>query len=187
LRNDLFSLMKEAATMKSLLTCSILSITILFLTAGAAGAEEIIVPESWAGVWETTTIEKDCQTLEIVNETTSRDTLCAGDVMNPEDPDGLFICSGSISDGALHMECSVTTEVFPGCSLSISLVSDATRTGDTSTGVSINSFTYTGVECFFEDTCTRLESTSVRTGEDPGCGTSPIAAASWGSLKSVYR
>lgn len=185
--NDLLSQMKEAATMKSFLRCSILSIATLLLIAGTAGAEEITVPESWAGIWETTTVEKDCQTLEIINETTTRDTLCTGDILNPEDPDGLLICSGSISEGALHLECSATLEVLPGCSLTISFVSDATRNGDNSSGVTVNQFTYTGSGCFFEDTCTRQESTSVRVGEDPGCGTSPVDSASWGSLKSIYR
>ncbi len=159
----------------------------LLLIAGAANAEDIIVPESWAGIWETTTTEMDCQTLEVINVTTTRDTLCAGDIMNPDDPDGIFTCSGTITEGTIHMECSSTVEVLPDCSLTISFVSDGTRTGGTSTGVSINSFTYTGAGCFFEDTCTRLESVSVRIGDDPGCGTSPVALASWGSLKSVYR
>ena len=165
---------------------SFLSLFIL-LIAGAANAEDIIVPESWAGIWETTTTEMDCQTLDVVNVTTTRDTLCAGDIMNPDDPDGVFTCTGTITDATIHIECSSTVEALPDCSLTISLVSDGTRTGDTSTGVSINSFTYTGAGCFFEDTCTRLESTSVRLGDDPGCEPSPVDSARWGSLKSVYR
>ena len=167
-------------------TYALLLIAAPLLIVGAAGAQEIIAPESWAGIWETTTIERDCQTLAIISETTSTDTICAGDIMNPEDPDEIFTCDGSVTDGAVHMECSGTVEIMPGCSLTISFVSDGTRDGDTSSGVTINTFTYVGAACFFEDTCSRNESTSVRTGEDPGC-TTPVAGATWGSLKSVYR
>ena len=159
----------------------------LFLIVGAAGAEDIIVPVSWEGVWEVTTTEMDCQTLEVINVSTTLDTLCAGEILNPENPDGLFICSGTVTDVALHLECSSTLDVLPDCSLTVSFVSDGTRNGDTTSGVSINTFTYTGAGCFFADTCTRLETTSVRTGDDPGCGASPVVSASWGSFKSVYR
>ena len=161
-----------------------------FLIVATAGAEDIIIPVSWEGVWETTTTEMNCQTLEVLSVTTTLDTLCAGDVMNPEDPDGgfpSFACSGTITDDTVHMECSGTMEVLPGCSLTLSFISDGTRNGDASTGVSINTFAYVGAGCFFEDTCTRFESTSVRTDDDPGCDATPVASASWGSLKSVYR
>ena len=172
--------------MKSFLTYSLIIIAAPLMFVGAAGAQEIIAPESWAGIWETTTIERDCETLAIISETTSTDTICAGDIMNPEDPEGIFTCEGTITDGAVHMECSGTVEILPGCSLTISFVSDGTRDGDTSSGVTINTFTYVGAACFFEDTCSRNESTSVRTGDDPGC-TTPVAEATWGNLKSVYR
>lgn len=77
--------------------------------------------------------------------------------------------------------------VLPDCSFTMSFVSDGTRTGDTSTGVSINTLTYTGSGCFFEDTCTRLETSSVRTSDNPDCEATPVASASWGAIKSVYR
>ncbi len=158
----------------------------LLLMAGTAGAEDIIVPESWAGIWETTTIEIDCETLVAQPAAVSLDTICAGDIMNPEDPEGIFICSGTITDETVHMECSGTVEVMPGCSLTISFESDGTRNGNSGNGVTINRSTYTGAACFFEDTCTRNETTSVRIDDDSSCAT-PVAAASWGSLKSVYR
>ncbi len=172
--------------MKLFLTYALLLIAAPLVIVGAAGAQEIIAPEGWAGIWETTTIERDCTTLEIISETTSTDTICAGDIMNPEDPDGIITCDGSATDGTVHIECSGTVEILPGCSLTISFVSDGTRNGDTSSGVTINTFTYTGSACFFEDTCSRRESTAVRIGEDPGC-TTPVAAATWGSMKSIYR
>jgi hypothetical protein len=157
------------------------------LTAGAATAEDIIVPESWAGIWETTTTEINCQTLDVGSVTTTMDTLCAGDILNPEDPEFGLDCSGSVTDVALHLECSATVDILPDCSLSISFVSDGTRSGETSSGVSVNTFTYTGTGCFFEDTCARRESTSVRTGDDPDCGVTPVTETRWGSLKSIYR
>ena len=172
--------------MKLFLTYALLLIAAPLVIVGTAGAQEIIAPESWAGIWETTTIERDCTTLEIISETTVTDTICAGDIMNPEDPDGVFTCDGSVTDATVHIECSGTVEILPGCSLTISFVSDGTINGDTSSGVTINTFTYTGAACFFEDTCSRRESTAVRTGEDPGC-TTPVAAATWGGLKSRYR
>ena len=178
---------KEGAAMRSFISNFLFLIAAPLFFVGAASADDIIVPESWAGVWETTATEKDCQTLEIISVTTTLDTLCAGDIINPEDPEGTFLCSGTMTDGAIHLECSSTVEILPDCSLTISFVSDGTRNGDNSTGVSINTFTYTGAGCFFEDTCTRLESTSVRTADDPGCGLAPVAAATWGSFKSVYR
>ncbi len=157
------------------------------LTAGAATAEDIIVPESWAGIWETTTTEMDCQTLDVISVTTTLDTLCAGDIFNPEDPEFGFVCSGSVTDVAIHLECSATVDILPDCSLSLSFVSDGTRSGETSSGVSVNAFTYTGTGCFFEDTCVRGETTSVRTGDDPDCGPTPVSETGWGSLKSIYR
>lgn len=176
--------------MRSFLMHLIILAAVPFLVVATAGAEDIIVPESWEGVWETTTTEMNCQTLEVISVTTTLDTLCGGDVMNPEDPDGSFPsfeCTGTVTDDTVQMECSGTMEVFPGCSLTLSFNSDGTRTGDTSTGVSINTFTYTGAGCFFEDTCTRLETTSVRTGDNPDCEATPVVTASWGAIKSIYR
>jgi len=176
--------------MRTFLSCASSLIAAMLVIVGTASAEDIIVPESWAGVWETTSTERDCETLEIINVTTTLDTLCAGDIMNPQDPDGEmpdFDCNGTVTDGAVHMECSVTVEIMPGCTLTISFVSDGTMDGDTSSGVSINTFTYTGAACFFPDTCTRFETTSVRTGDDPGCGLTPVDSPSWGTLKSSFR
>jgi len=175
--------------MKMFLTYTFLLIAAPLLIAGAASAQEIIAPESWAGIWETTTIERDCDTLEIIGDaTTSTDTICAGDIMNPEDPEEIITCEGTINDETVHMECSGTVEILPGCSLTISFVSDGTRNGDTSSGVTISRFTYVGAACIpgIEDTCSRNESTSVRIGDDSSCVT-PVASATWGSLKSVYR
>ena len=161
-----------------------------FLILASANAEDIIVPVSWEGVWETTTTEMNCQTLEVLSVTTTLDTLCAGDVLNPADPDGefpSFECTGTVTDDTINMECSGSMEVLPDCTFTISFISEGSITGDTSTGVSVNRFTYTGAGCFFEDMCTRLETTSVRTGAASGCGTTPVTSASWGGLKSVYR
>lgn len=184
--DDHSSLRKEASDMKLFLTYAFTLIAAPLLIAGAASADDIIVPESWAGIWETTTIEIDCETLEAQPATVSLDTLCAGDIMNPEDPDGIFSCIGSITDETVHLECSGTVEIMPGCSLTISFESDGTRNGDNGSGVTISRFTYTGAACFFEDTCTRNETTSIRVGYDPSCVT-PVASETWGSLKSVYR
>ena len=177
--------------MRSILVHLFLLTAAPLLIVASAGAEDIIVPASWEGVWETTTTEMNCQTLEVLSVETTLDTLCAGEVMNPEDPDGgfpSFACTGTVTDDSIYMECSGTMEVLPDCSFTISFISDGTRTGDTSTGVSINTFTYTGAGClFFEDTCTRLESSSVRIGDDPGCVATPVASVRWGGLKSFYR
>lgn len=184
--DDHSSLQKEVSAMKTLLTFTFLLIAAPLLIVGAASADDIIVPENWAGIWETTSIEIDCETLVAKPATVSLDTLCAGDIMNPEDPDGIFNCTGSITGDTVHMECSGTVEVMPGCSLTISFESDGTMNGETNSGVTINRFTYVGAACFFEDTCTRTESTSIRVGFDTSCVT-PVSSETWGSLKSVYR
>ena len=175
--------------MRTLFMFALALITAQCLIAGAASADSIVVPESWAGVWETTTTERDCETLEILSVTTSVDTLCAGDTFDFEDPDGGFpdlVCDGTITDTTLHMECSGSMEVFPGCTVTFNFVSDATRNGETTEGVTVITTTFDG-SCFSDDLCFRNESTSVRLGEDPDCGPTPVDSQSWGTLKSTYR
>jgi hypothetical protein len=176
--------------MKTLITCTIFLIAAQCLGTGTASADDIIVPESWAGIWETTTTEMDCETFEVISVSTTLDTLCAGDILNPENPDPdapELVCTGTVTDDTIHFECSFTMEILPGCSVTFSFVSDGTRNGDTSSGVTIQTTTYTGAGCFFPDTCTRNESTSVRIGVDPGCEQTPVDSHTWGTLKSSYR
>lgn len=175
--------------MKNLLIYTSLLLAGQLILTGPAIAQEITIPEAWAGVWENTTTEMDCETMEIVSVTTSIDTFCAGDILNPDDPDGgllEFDCEGSADDTTYHLECTGTGEIFPGCSVTFSYVTDGTRSGNTSEGVSVQTTTYEGT-CFVEDTCTRYETTSVRLEEDPDCELTPVLSASWGSLKSNYR
>ena len=175
--------------MKNLLIYTFLLLAGQLILTGPAIAQEITIPEAWAGVWENTVTEMDCETMEIVSVTTSIDTFCAGEAFNLEDPDGGlpdFECEGSANDSSYHLECSGTMEVFPGCSITVSFVSDATFNGNTSQGVSINTISYEG-DCFLEDTCVRYETSSVRLEEDPDCELTPVLSASWGSLKSIYR
>jgi len=175
--------------MKTFLTCTCSLTVALCLVAGVAGADTIVVPESWAGIWETTTTEMDCETREVKGVTTTTDTLCAGDILNPEDPDGEFpdlVCEGTANDTTFHLDCSGSMEIFPGCNFTLSFVSDGTRNGDNSIGVNIMTTTFDAA-CGFPGDCVRRESVAVRTSADSDCGLAPVDASSWGTLKSNYR
>jgi len=165
----------------------LLLIVASLLTAGASSAQDIVILESWAGIWETTTTEINCLTQAVVSVTTALDTLCAGNTWLADDPENIFVCNGSSTDLAVHLDCSATLDLGPECSLSMSFVSDATRDGEVATGVSVISFTYTGTGCFLPNTCVSQETSSVRTGDDPGCVATPVSEMRWGSLKSIYR
>ena len=175
--------------MRTFLSFAFLLTATAALMAGTAMAQDITIPESWAGVWETTTTEMDCVTMEVISVSTSLDTFCTGTSFIPEDPNGEFpelVCEGMADDTTIHVDCSGTLELTPDCTFTLGFLTDATRSGDTSQGVTINAMTFTGT-CFVPDSCTRREYTAVRLSDDPGCDQTPVFQASWGSIKSIYR
>ena len=149
---------------------------------------EFQVPAAWAGVWEVTDVERDCETLELVETTTGNDTLCAGDLIDLTD-DGTFEidCNGTVTDTHVDIECTGSSEEA-GCTGTFSLDLEADRDGETFSGTSITSLEFTGEGCgpFVFGFCQRIETTATRIGPQPAECAVPVETVSWSTLKARY-
>jgi hypothetical protein len=151
-------------------------------------AQDFTFPESWQGVWETTFTEYECGTENVTDQGVDVDSICAGDPFIPEFGDQVDMqCTGNVTDSVANLNCSYSEEVAPGCTVTFSYITEATKSGNTVTGTATASVTYEG-DCFIPDMCFYEEFTAVRlVDEDPGCSGTPVTTRSWGVLKDHYR
>ncbi len=146
-------------------------------------AVDIVVPQAWQGVWQTTRRTVDCATLAVLATQTYADTICAGEVyeVTPDTP-----CTGTITDDALNITCTFSEEVFPDCMVTYTQTFTGSRSGDTYTGTNVTIWDYSA-GCPLADSCQRYEWEAVRLAEDPGCRPTPVGQASWSAVKQAYR
>ncbi|HEV8481176.1 MAG TPA: hypothetical protein VGR66_10320 [Candidatus Eisenbacteria bacterium] len=148
------------------------------------------VPAEWAGVWTTVDTSYDCVTLAFKNTNTQTDTVCVGQEVG--DPGTLpynITCTGSANATTVHMHCTGSGELIPGCTVDIDIVTDGTVSGDSYYMVTTSSFTYTGAGCLgIPDQCLVLHSHGTRIASAPPayCAT-PTQPSTWGGLKAHYR
>ena len=159
-----------------------LAVAVLVGSCGIAAAA-ITVPASWQGVWETTRVQVDCVSHQVLGTTVHQDTLCAGRGFPL--PAG-FLCSGTMTDTDLNATCTETMEVLPGCSLTVTDVTTFTRTGGSATGTQTLNFVYTG-SCPVGNSCQMYNWTATQLALDPGCTQVPIEPTTWGTVKESYR
>jgi len=153
-----------------------------------AAAQLPEIPSAWSGIWEMSVTERDCGSEVILDSWTESDTLCAGDAFAFEEvPGGLSPeCIGSVDDTALDFSCTASQEVFTGCTATITVTLQATRTGETMAGDVTFDVVYTGL-CPLPDQCTVQDYTGTRVAAAPAeCAQVPAVTASWGAWKSRY-
>jgi len=148
------------------------------------------VPAEWAGVWTTVDTSYDCVTLAFKNTNTSTDTVCVGQEVG--DPGTLpfnITCTGSANSTTVHMHCTGSGEIIPGCTVDIDIVTDGTVSGGSYSMVTTSNFTYSGASCLgIPNSCQVLHSHGTRIAAAPAayCAT-PAQPSTWGGLKAHYR
>ena len=160
------------------------------LVSTAAHAEIPVFPEAWEGAWENNYVVRDCGSGDRLAEFVGFEYACANrppDLVGEEwfNP----VCEGEITDTSIDVTCTSVVEVFPGCSVEYTFSVQATRDGETVTGVERASAVSMGScgpgEVNF---CEETTYSGVRRADvDPSCELVPVEATSWSSIKSVYR
>ena len=170
-----------------LVTLSILALVVM-LAASAIPTEAQTIPAAWAGIWEFTTDDEVCDGafIDTYVDTTA---ICPGEEFGADEEGFDLNCSGTITDTAIDVTCSASVELIPDCTMTITLTTQATRTGGTIQGTERTSFTYTGTACGpLVDECTDGTFTGVRIDPDPGaCGSTPTLPTTWGAIKAIYQ
>ncbi len=146
------------------------------------------IPAAWAGVWNFVDSDYDCITKEFIGTDANVDTLCTGTPVI--DDEGFKLnCSGTIDDTSVDVTCTYTEELDKGCSVTISISLEGTRSGDTANVTTTFSQDYTPDGCAFgiPDNCTRTEGVGSRIGPEPAECATPVDAVTWGRVKAGYR
>jgi len=155
-----------------------------------AGGSDPVPPE-WAGIWTTVDSIYNCSG-GLLSTSTSTDTLCAGQVFDPETGSECpFECTGSANSTSVNMHCTGACEFFPDCTGTFTTDFIGTRTGDSySSVITMNvTFSGTGKGCdLLPPNCTQINSHGTRIGPAPEkyCST-PAETMTWGRVKSQYR
>lgn len=145
------------------------------------------IPEAWTGIWDTHIEMHFCESPTIIFSDDYTDTLCTGQVFDTGDQEIPIVCSGTATDSNIEMTCSGSSEVMAGCTLSMQIDYDGTRTGDTFSTTMVVNATYTG-DCFgVSDTCTEVTITGERVGPAPSSCATPVDRVTWGTIKSRYE
>jgi hypothetical protein len=160
----------------------------LVLAAPASAGELPTVPAEWQGIWEvTTTVRIPCE-IGAPMQSMSTDTLCAGDVIDPTDPDGpVAECSGTATATTYALTCTAT-DTIDGCEVTIVTDFQGIRDGDTysQSGTVITTASDPKL-CGFTEFCTEYQSMGTRIAADPDCEATPTESRSWGEIKAEYR
>ena len=161
---------------------AILALAALSLFAVPTRAQTVDWPASWQGIWDFDYTQKDCVTSTVIDSYSERDTLCEGSAVS--DPGQ--ICSGTINDTSVNVECSQSGEVFTGCTLTVTVTIQGTKNGNTIQGAIETNFTYTA-GCGLTDTCEHEDVVGTFVSNNPGlCPSVSAGPETWGSLKARY-
>lgn len=154
------------------------------IVAGTVPAAAQTVPASWAGIWEFTTVDSECDG-PFIDTYVDTDTLCAGEELLNEEEGVTLECTGSVDDTTIDLVCSASETEGP-CTTTITFTIQGTRTGDTFSGTETTEITFSGCGPI-PDQCIEGTVTGVRTGgEPPECVSTATVPASWGTIKTRY-
>ncbi len=147
------------------------------------------IPPAWQGIWNSTDVDKDCETLATISTSTSSDTLCANaSIISGEVGLGQFDCDGTATDTSFDVTCTAVFPVSDSCSATVTIRQTGTRDGDSFTSLTVANILHTGLNCAGEiNTCQRIETTSVRVSNANVECAVPVEAVSWGGIKSRHR
>lgn len=179
-----FALLKELSVKLIVLSVAVL---VSVLVASVVPTQAQTFPASWAGIWEFTTDEEECNSGPFIGTFVDTDTICAGEGFGVEEGVPMQ-CTGTIDDTTIDVSCSGSLEIFTDCTMTISFAIQGTRTGDSIQGTEQFSITYTGSACgILEDECTDSTISGVRLGPEPPECSTPTIPTTWGAIKAIYR
>jgi hypothetical protein len=151
-----------------------------------AFSTSIPIPAEWEGIWSAQDSTYTCSPMTLQVVTTEQDTLCSGQVLTFPEVVGFTIdCSGTADGTTVHYTCTGGGELFPGCTETINVTTDVTRTGDSFYSVTTLSVTYTG--CPIADHCTISHTHGTRIGNGVAECAVPAKPGTWGRVKATYR
>lgn len=150
----------------------------------------IVIPPEWSGIWTTTDSVYDCSD-QFIEVATSKDTICAGQVVTQIGEIVDFTCTGAVNGTTMDVTCTGSYEPVTDCLVTFTVVTHTTRSGDSFRSVSTTTTTHSGTNpicSFFPEDCKRNVTEGTRTGVAPPafCAT-PTKRATWGQLKILYR
>jgi len=100
--------------------------------AGPGGP--VNVPAAWAGVWQVHTVERDCDSSTLLDETTETETLCTGQELDfDEEGVASLDCSGTVTDTVVDITCTASF-VVEGTTYTTTAEIDLVRDGDSYSG-----------------------------------------------------
>lgn len=143
---------------------------------------------AWAGVWDLTITQKDCDTGDTLQIVAEQDTICTGNTINTDPGSFSITCDGTSDDTNFNVTCTGSSEVITDCIATFTYTVDGTRSGDNMSATSRITIVYSGTACSgIADFCQDSVISGTRTGpEPPDCGLTPVLPATWGRLKARY-
>ncbi len=159
----------------------------LFLIAGGTPAE-VLFPVEWGGIWQMESVNRECESGNLISESTVTDTICPGESIEGIIEAGGTIdvtCDGTADGNRILATCAGSFEVFPGCTAQVDWTFDGTRTGETMVLDQQIVITYQGVCPGLQDTCTDnvVEGDRIDSGWSDYCAPTRVQQRSWGALK----
>jgi hypothetical protein len=131
-------------------------------TGPGDGGGSAQIPASWAGEWSITTTVRDCTSGAVIDTDMTTEILCANEDFSVEDDASNDVpCTGTISDTAIDVNCTYSADV-PGCSVSITIDMDGTRSADSFTITGTATRTFSGADCGSGSDCQSWEITGTR-------------------------
>ena len=173
--------------MRPLLTFMLVLAAAAALVHSPAHAGSVPVPPEYIGIWDYTTVVRDCDTQQILFQGAQRDTVCAGDTFDPSFGQFELECTGTINATTIDVECTGQFVVDPKCVANLHYVIDGTRNGDSWITTSTIETDYVGAGCPIGDSCTVTTSTGTRVDPNPNCEAQPVEPGTWGQIKHSYQ
>lgn len=152
--------------------------------------EDLVIPEAWAGIWQTNYTVYDCDSGFELFSDAQLDTFCTGTPFVDNGDDEIdFTCSGTVDATSVDIECSGSTSGGPDCAVELVWTMVGTRDGDSMTSTTTVTMTQVGSGCVGPAVfCTRMEMTGTRIDAEPEeCGLAPTDVLSWSTIKGLYR
>jgi hypothetical protein len=147
--------------------------------------QTLFAPESWAGVWDITFIERECDSDILVDSFPTLETICTGESLVEfllGDAEGELDCTGSWTDSSLEATCSGSSTVL-GCITTVAARFDASLRADSTFAGLVRLDVRFDCEDEIPDDCLDVELDAVLRAAEPDSCPQPAT----GALKALTR
>jgi hypothetical protein len=152
--------------------------------SGTGPDDEFQIPAAWRGVWETTTVTKDCEG-NVLDTDTDLEDLCEGETVSFEEDGQEIACTGSGNDTSFDLTCT-SSFTFDDCTATITADFSGTRNGDTYIATVHTVTTSSPSDCF-GGFCQDFEITGTRISDTPDCSSSAPSFLQGAVAKAIER